>query len=71
MHSKVISLYIGESAQIPYEFILICANANSSLLILWSILKEASQLVAVLVSSSVFEAVSEPVTSFLSPCMPD
>ena len=31
MHSKVISLYIGESAQIPYEFILMCANADSSL----------------------------------------
>ena len=31
MHSKGIFLYIGESAQIPYEFILMCANADSSL----------------------------------------
>ena len=31
MHSKGISLYIGESAQIPDEFILMCANADSSL----------------------------------------
>lgn len=30
MLSKGIFLYIGVSAQIPYEFILMCANVDSS-----------------------------------------